>query len=242
MGLIDFIPAGRTSLVDRGKNLYQIQTEYAYRPYARITTSIANNGQVVHKIEKKLEKPIESLDEQSKIEDRIKQQHLEVVGILRHNGSPVDKSKQEDITVVGTKEQIESNEYIETSDEPIEENQFFASNNQGYLTLIDRFTSIDGVKYVFQLNYKGYLISDDISSTVKKVYSSVFKNIRSLIDVFSTLPGETITREKGVYEIEREKLYLISAGENFYLIVMDRADPDINYEGYLKSIVDRFIV
>jgi hypothetical protein len=236
MGLIDFIPAGRTSLVDRGKNIYQIQTEYANRPYARITTTIANNGQVVHKIEKKLEKPIESLDEQSKTEDRIKHQHLEVVGILRHNGKPTDKKKQEDVTVVGTKEQIESNEEI------VEEDQFFALNNQGYLRLIDRFKDIDGVKYVFQLNYKGHLISNDISSSVKKVYSSVFKNICSLIDVFSTLPGETITREKGVYEIEREKLYLISAGENFYLIVMDRVDPDINYEGYLKSIVDRFIV
>jgi len=236
MGLPDYIPAGRTSLVDRGKNIYQIQTEYANRPYARITTSIANNGQVVHKIEKKLEKPIKSLQEQSIIEDRIKQQHLEVVGILRKNGQPKVKKLQEDITVIVPKEQFES------SNELIENEETIVPNSHGYLRLIDRFNSIDGVKYVFQLNYKGHLLSFDIASSVKKIYSAVFKNIRSLIDVFSILPGETITRERGVYEIERNKLYLISTGDYFYMIVLDRADPDINYEGYFKSIIERFII
>lgn len=236
MGLTDYIPAGRTSLVDRGKNLYQIQTEYAYRPYARITTSIANNGQVVHKIEKKLEKPIESLDEQTKIEDRIKQQHLEVVSILRNNGKPVVKNQQEDITVIAKKEDFESNTNL------IENEEIITSSSHGYLRLVDRFKNIDGVKYVFQLNYKGHLLSYDIAPTVNKIYSTVFKNIRNLIDVFSILPGETITRERGVYEVERNKLYLISTGDYFYLVVLDRADPDINYEGYLKSIVNRFAI
>lgn len=236
MGLTDFIPAGRTSLVDRGTNTYQIQTEYAYRPNPRVTTTITNSGQVVHKIEKKLEKPIESFDEQEKIETWIKRQHMEVVSIIKSNGQPSSKQSQEDITVVRKRDEIKK------EDEIFDDDPFFSESTPGYLKLLDRFKIIDGVKYIFEINHKGKLLNKDVTTKTKNLYSSVFKNISDLIEVFTLLPNGTDSREKGVYEIERDKLYLISAGNSFYLIVLDRLDPDINYEGYLKSIVDRFVI
>ena len=67
-----YIPAGRTSLVRRGGAPIQVQTEYAFRPYPRVTTTILDNGKVLHKVERKLEKGIDSLEEQSHMEEVIR--------------------------------------------------------------------------------------------------------------------------------------------------------------------------
>ena len=65
MTVNQFIPAGRTSLVNKDGSSIQIQTEYAFRPYPRVTTTILDNGRVLHKVERKLNKGIDSIEEQS---------------------------------------------------------------------------------------------------------------------------------------------------------------------------------
>ena len=81
----NLIPNGRTSRVKKGETSLQVQTEYAYRPYPRLTTTVLNDGQVLHKIEKKLDRPIGSVEEQSEIERMIKRQHSDVVSIIEEN-------------------------------------------------------------------------------------------------------------------------------------------------------------
>jgi hypothetical protein len=81
-----FIPAGRTSIVNKGGVDYQLQTEYARHPHPRITTSIFTQGQVLHKIERPLETDIDSLEEMHAVEDIIKKQHQEVATIIREKG------------------------------------------------------------------------------------------------------------------------------------------------------------
>lgn len=83
-----YIPAGRTSIVKRGKSEYQLQTEYARLPHPRITTTIFSQGQVLHKVEKSLDQEIESIEHMHRVEEVIKAQHLEISKIIRERGLP----------------------------------------------------------------------------------------------------------------------------------------------------------
>lgn len=85
-----FIPAGRTSIVKKGKAEFQIQTEYAAIPQPRITTTIFAQGKVLHKIEKSMDRPIDSIEEMHRIEDIIKAQHSEISKSLRERGLPTE--------------------------------------------------------------------------------------------------------------------------------------------------------
>src|SRR3990172_3768301 len=80
-----YIPAGRISMVDKGGVALHVQTEYAYRPYPRVTTTILDRGRVLHKVEKKLPKGIDSPEEQSQMEEVIKHQHSEILAIIKDN-------------------------------------------------------------------------------------------------------------------------------------------------------------
>jgi len=87
------IPSGRTSLVARGDIDYQLQTEYAARPHPRVTTTIFSKGTVLHKIERSLPQPVETVDEMHQVEEIIKTQHLEVARIIRDHGVPASPEK-----------------------------------------------------------------------------------------------------------------------------------------------------
>jgi hypothetical protein len=87
-----FIPAGRTSIVKKGKTEFQLQTEYAAIPQPRITSTIFSQGKVLHKIEKSIDRPVDSLEEMHRIEDIIKAQHSEISRTLRERGLPTAPS------------------------------------------------------------------------------------------------------------------------------------------------------
>lgn len=248
MNLSNFIPTGRTSLVKKGSVSLQVQTEYAYRPYPRLTTTILNNGQVLHKIEKKLDKPIESFDEQSVMEVRMKSQHNDVVNIIKEHdpsgllnkipgsNQPVINSEQS----VVDKPQIPS-EKRETTVKFVNPDLLKSTDDTELKTKSDQFKIIEGVKYVYNLNNEGGFVSRIESEHFKKAFSAVFKSIGDLIDIFSILPGETIRREKGVYEIERDSLYLVSAGHDIFFITLENPNKDINYEQMFKTVVNRMV-
>lgn len=65
-----------------------MQTEYASRPHPRITTTIFSKGQVLHKIEKVIEKAVESIEDMHEAEDIINVQHREISKIIREKGLP----------------------------------------------------------------------------------------------------------------------------------------------------------
>ncbi len=233
MNLTQYIPAGRTSLVKKNGAGLQIQTEYAYRPYARLTTTIILNGQVLHKIEKKLDKPIESFEEQTVMENRIQRQHAEVVSIIKANDatSLLQKSDSQPIPIV-------SEEAPQPQSDKKYKNPVIAKKTADKeLPVIDKFKAIDGVKYVYHLNINGEFVNKIESDNFKKSFSSVFKSISELIEIFTLIPGVTFSRECGVYEVERNKLFLVSAGDDIYFVMLDKASSDISYEQVLKSII-----
>lgn len=78
----EFIPVGRTSLAKRGNTTLQVQTEYAARPNPRIATTITENGRVVHKVERPLEKAVASAEEQRTTEAQMRQQHATIVSTI----------------------------------------------------------------------------------------------------------------------------------------------------------------
>jgi hypothetical protein len=47
-----------------------------------------------------------------------------------------------------------------------------------------------------------------------------------------------MTREKGVCEVERDRLYLASAGAEFYFILVKPPNQAMDYERMIKEIVD----
>jgi len=83
-----YIPAGRTSVVKKGKAEFQLQTEYAGIPHPRVTTTIFADGRVLHKVEKQIAKVIESIDEMHQIEEIINAQHMDVSRTIREQGLP----------------------------------------------------------------------------------------------------------------------------------------------------------
>jgi hypothetical protein len=192
--------------VKRGQAALQVQTEYAGRPYPRLTTTVLNSGQVVHKIEKKLERPIGSHEEQTEVERLIKRQHQEIVAIIKKtsisNPAMLDDIKQ--------------------------------SSNK-YISLADRIRSTTGVQKLYALDNDGNFLDTDNAFEFKKAFSVLFKGLRDLIDVFTTLPGITIAREKGVYEMERNRLYMVSCGDALYIVLVKPTVENMDYETAFKK-------
>ncbi len=207
----NYIPNGRTSRVKKGDTSLQVQTEYAYRPYPRLTTTVLNDGQVLHKIEKKLERPIESVEEQSEIERMIKRQHSDVVAIIEENAS------EKRVTI-----------------------QALRDSGSGYLTLTDRLKAIPGVRRTFELDNDGNFLDPQEAEHFKKAYAVLFKGIRDLIEIFAAIPGISMTREKGVLEVERDRLYLVSCGDEVCIVTVKPTNDRIAYESAIKKVVEDY--
>lgn len=209
MAASTYIPAGRTSIIKRRDITLQVQTEYAHRPLPRITTTILDGGKVVHKIERGLDKPIDSLARQEKVEEAVKRQHTEVLAIIRNESSGIPLS-------VGLPSRPQRR--------PV--------------TLYDELCAISGVQHVFRLDNEGNFVGGSTSDQFKRSFAEVFKNIRQLIEVFVLEPGVGVTREKGVCEIERSRLYLASAGAECYFILVKPVDFTMDYEKAIKHVID----
>lgn len=201
-----FIPAGRTSLIVKGVDKLQVQTEYASRPYPRITTTVLNSGQVLHKIEKKLQQPIASIEEQNRMQDVMARQHSEVVGII-------DKQASAKTPMAAAVDSA-----------PAET-----------LTLRQRLESIPRVEKVFLLDNQGSFIDQNGTEQFSSSFSPIFKSLRELLQVFIQLPGAQKEREQGVYEVERNRLYLVSTGTEMYFVVVGKADLGMDYEKAVKK-------
>ena len=206
---LQFIPAGRTSSVKRGNTLLQVQTEYAHRPNPRITTTILDNGRVLHKVERGLEKAIISLEEQRKVESALIRQHAEVLAIIQ-NDTPISSASKE-------AEQVA----VEAEPPPV----------------LDRIKAIPGVQSVIQMENDGTFTSPELTIEFQKQFGFIFKNLRELMALFERVPGVGVTRRQGVYEIERDRLYFMSSGSECFFVVVRRVNVTTQYEQELKAIV-----
>jgi hypothetical protein len=215
MSANNYIPAGRTSLVEKDKVPLQVQTEYAHRPSPRITTTISRNGQVVHKVERSLDHPIGSPEEQTRAENTIRRQHAEVLSIIK-SGSPGLTAQPK------TVEQIESAEELPT------------------YSVYDRLLDLPGVRRIYRLTNEGKFGDSTNESQFKQAYAAIFKSIGDLMNLFDRLPGVGYTRRAGVYEVERDRLYFASIGLECYFIIIGRVDYSLDYEQAIKSVIDKY--
>lgn len=78
-------PPGRLSKVSGSDYMIQIQTEYAWTPHPRITTSVVLDGVIIHKIQKNWQGDLESDEERRVVQQLINKQHDEVESIIESN-------------------------------------------------------------------------------------------------------------------------------------------------------------
>jgi len=202
----DLIPTGRTSLVKRGGLSLQVQTEYANRPYPRITTAVQQSGQVVQKIERNLDQPVTTVEEKNLVEAQIRRQHAEVLAIIDHGPEAFVAAMP-----------------VATPEKPAP------------ATVEERLLRIPGRHRLFRLDNEGNFVDADLSTEFKRNFAAVFKSLRELIEIFIQVPGAGLTRESGVYEIERNALYLLSTGTEMYVFHIEHPDYLIDYEKALSA-------
>ena len=203
-----YIPAGRTSLVKKRGLSLQIQTEYARIPVPRITTTILRDGQVLHKVQRELENQITTLELQASTEEIIKRQHAEVISILKSDSND---------DPLGFKDKIKTEEKT--------------------LDCGDALKAISGVHSVYRLDNEGRFKGSNTSEHFKEKFSPLFQDIHALLDIFSLVPGIGITREKGIYEIEASRLYLVSVGLECFFVVISSQAGQHDYEQEIRKAV-----
>ncbi len=208
----DYIPVGRTSLVKKGEVSLQVQTEYASRPNPRITTCILQNGRVLHKIERSVDNAISTIEEQLRVETTIKRQHAEIIAIIQNTAfkPPVDSEP----VFAPRKPQVAA---------PRKPAECVAA--------------VPGVQRVFHLDNEGNFMDDSGTEQFRKMFGPVFKSLHELMEIFGRLPGVGVTREKGVYEVERDRLYFASVGTECFFVLVRRVDPTTDYEKAFKAAV-----
>ncbi len=210
-----YIPAGRTSLVQKESGPLQLQTEYTYRPYPRITTTILNSGQVLHKIEKRLPRVVDSAEELARMEEIIKHQHAEVEQIIQLQDAPPTAASPQDQTLPAQSSKMETEESLNGLKESLRE--------------------VPGVEHIYRLSNDGIFHGQVTAHQFKKAFAAIFKGLHELLTLFDELPGQGPRRRRGVYEVERNRLYLISTGDECLFVTVGRGDPDTDYEKAFKK-------
>lgn len=219
-----YIPAGRTSLIKRNGLDYQVQTEYASRPKPRITTTISSNGRVLHKVDRPLDRPIGTVDEQRVAERTIQRQHDDVNSIIQNGWyKPPPNPK-----------------HTSSTDQPVSPSPGSqeALDAVKPFTVYDQLRELEGVERVFRVTTDGEFVGTASSEQFKAVYKSLFKNLHDIMNLFLELPGSDGLREKGVAEIEPGRIYFASVGDECFFVVISSAAGNDNYEKKIKDIVD----
>jgi hypothetical protein len=220
MAQADYIPAGRTSRIRRGETDLTLQTEYAVRPVPRLTTSVFLEGQVIYKIEKELENPVSTIEEKSRVETLLRRQHVQALDVVKSDNFPPSAAPVVNPSSLSQETTVERIDKYEQS-------------------MSDRIRDVDGVVYVIELDNEGNFASSTLSDKFIKQFSVISKNLHEILDIFSAMPGGS--REQGVYEVERNRLYLVSAGKVCYFVLTRVDNAATDYESVLQRILHGFI-
>ncbi len=256
-----YIPAGRTSIVHRDEGSFQIQTEYAHRPYPRITTSIILNGQVVDKQEQKLQQVIGSIEEQNEVQDRIQKQHIRIVGQTKKSGlsklgtdeldfDPVSNDLlSESIVEAGEPKKPVAEEIVLNKTEdvlsPQQERPTKAyptvssieqKDEPAPISIKEMLSTLDGFEYLFLLNPDGEFKTDASRIQFTKLFKKVAKSLQELVEIFPLYSGDENRREQGVYEVKRDRLYFVSTGEDCFFVTVCPTGDILDYEQVLKDM------
>ncbi|MGH8016309.1 MAG: hypothetical protein ACREBV_08975, partial [Candidatus Zixiibacteriota bacterium] len=154
---------------------------------------------------------VDTIEEQSQMEEVIKQQHADILSIIRENQKRTPPKNEQSTT-----------QKFRIVQEP---------------SLAEKLVSIPGVEKVYQLSRDGEFFSQDDASIFKEAYPHLFKGLCELLELFMLLPGAEMKREQGVYEVEREGLYFVSAGKEFFFVKAKRIDHNTDFEKAFKEII-----
>ena len=230
MAADSYIPVGRTSMARQGAKSLQVQTEYAPRPAPRITTTISHQGQVVHKIERTLERAIDSPEAQNRVERTLRNQHAEIIAIIEKPNcasipTPAATESQSTATApvpVASGNEGDPESTVEAIPGPV---------------AYSRLQEIPGVKRIYRLDNEGNIVGRDEPTRFRQAFAAIFRNLEDLVSLFAADPGAGFTRQKGVLEVERDHLYFASAGYECYFLVVSRIDETTNYEDAIKAAI-----
>ena len=156
-----------------------------------------------------MDSPIDSLEEQDKAATIMRRQHAEVASIVENEASNLTLQ-------------------VPVNPEP----------KPRHLTAYEKLCQLPGAERVFRMDINGNFVDAQVSDQFRESMKNVFRNINDLVEVFIREPGVGMTREKGVYEVERDRLYLASAGAEFYFILVKPPNRATDYERIIKEIVD----
>ncbi|MFQ5499952.1 MAG: hypothetical protein ACE5FH_09790 [Candidatus Zixiibacteriota bacterium] len=224
MSVTNYIPVGLTSLVKTGDTALQLQTEYAGRPYPRVTTTIQSNGQVLHKVEQKLPGPVQSPDDQSRIEALIRRQHSEVTKVIE-SGAQTWSADQPD------SKPDPSPAATDSSAQPV------LLSPSKLLPIWERLDNVPGVQRVYRLDAEGNFRGTQSVRQFKKTYPKIFKNLSAILDLFPMCTGPLGGRKRGVYEVEPRRLYLLSCGTECFFVALAPDNSVASYEAEFKSLL-----
>jgi len=200
----NYIPSGRTSAVNKDGIVYQLQTEYVRHPHTRVVTTIFTQGQVLHKIEKEVSTAVTTIDEMHRVEDFIKGQHREISLIIKERGLPTKPADSE-------------------------KKRFFSDSAPA-----SRLKEVPGIERVYVVTKDGHIVGDKSTTTqFKKMFRHVFRELPEMLKVFTAVPGRENRREKGIYEVEPNRILLVSTGQEYYLILIN---PGSDYNNLATSI------
>lgn len=195
-------------MVKTGGLSLQVQTEYAGNPSPRITTTILQEGQVLHKVQRNLDKPISSLEEQNKAEKTIVTQHADILSILR-DGKATRALKLK----------------LAEKDE---------EKSLGSVTTLRK---IPGVRNVYRLDSDGNFVGARTSEQFQESFGPIFQNMRQLLSIFLPDPERDGIQEKGVHEIQEDRLYLVSVSGERYFVVIEPEAGISDYGDKIRQVV-----
>ena len=200
----NYIPSGRTSAVNKDGVVYQLQTEYVRHPKTRVVTTIFTQGQVLHKVEKEVTTVVSTIEEMHRVEDFIVGQHREISQIIKERGLP-------------------------TNPPPEEKNKFFSDRAPAA-----KLKAVSGIERVYVVTNDGHIMGDkNTTSQFKKMFKHIFRELPEMLKVFTAIPGREERREVGIYEVEPNRILLVSTGREYYLILIK---PETNYRNLASAI------
>jgi hypothetical protein len=210
MAQSDFIPAGRTTRINKGGKDFTLQTEYASRPNPRLTTSVFTQGQVIYKIENELPGAVDSFELKEKVERLLQRQHAQALEIARKDNFPpsnkdFDLGENEDTLVLHPRNDRE------------------------------KLQCVDGVQYVVSVDNDGNFESPKLSDAFRRNFTPIFKHLHEILDIFAQFPNGN--RERGVYEVEVDRLYLVSTGKECYFVLTKPTGRIVDYSRELELAI-----
>ncbi|MEW5994548.1 MAG: hypothetical protein AB1744_09145, partial [Candidatus Zixiibacteriota bacterium] len=158
------------------------------------------------KIERKLEQAVTSLEERSRTEGLIRQQHKEVINLIEKEPANIPLKKIQ-LPVAGTKL------------DPVYE----------------KLSALPGFRTFYRLNNDGEFGDETASRVFKKTYRRIYRDLAAIVELFPLARGGTGLRETGVCEVIPDVLYFVSTGLDCYFVEVKLTSIGTDYEKLLRE-------